>query len=87
MKSEFVFTPLKENVVAKMKKSEHIWSLPHALMQSFCAAEKRSYNCLERSRFHGDNDALQSHVLIEASKQKMCQEFFIIKLLDELLQP
>lgn len=52
-------------------------------MQSFCAAEKRSYNCLERSRFHGDNDALQSHVLIEASKQ----EFFIIKLLDELPQP
>lgn len=56
-------------------------------MQSFCAAEKRSYNCLELSRFHGDNDALQSHVLIEASKQKMCWEFFIIKLLDELLQP
>lgn len=68
--------PLKENVVAKMKKSEHIWSLPHALMQSFCAAEKRSYNCLERSRFHGDNDALQSHVLIEASKQKNVSRIF-----------
>lgn len=43
---------------------------------------------VKRLHFHGNNGALQSCVLNKALKQTICvKNVFIIKLLEELLQP
>lgn len=43
---------------------------------------------VELLHFHGDNGALQSQCIKQSIETNyLCQELFIIKLLEELLQP